>query len=194
MAQAGPSFPARNVYPSSSKLPDRTAVKTGGPGTQGYSQSGLGRRPDQSYQFGQSSTVPQQQQQQQQQQQRSSIEKESNVLGELSEEQRDEINEAVCWQSVSCRILPERLTRLSPVRSVRPRPRPTPRLPRITSRVTIPRVFSAKSADSPNNADQRCAQTTVQTRTSRPGAAKLSFQSASDIAKRVSACGRTKSP
>lgn len=101
MSQPGPSFPGAGPYPpSSSKLPDRTAVKTGSNPTQRYTQSALGRRPDQSYQFAQSSGAPQPQHGALGP--RSSMEKESNVLSELSEEQRDEINEAV-WDPVASR-------------------------------------------------------------------------------------------
>ena len=103
MSQGNPPFPSRNVYAaSSSKLPDRTGVK---PGTtnppQAYSQSQFGRRPDQPYQFGQS-TATQQQQQQRALGGRQTMEKESNALSELSEEQRDEINEAVCARHSFC--------------------------------------------------------------------------------------------
>ncbi|EXJ95252.1 hypothetical protein A1O1_00372 [Capronia coronata CBS 617.96] len=90
MSQANPSFPGRNVYASSSKLPDRTALKSGPSAVpQPYSQSTFGRRPEQPYQFGQSTAT-----QQQHGANRQSMEKESNALSELSEEQRDEINEA----------------------------------------------------------------------------------------------------
>ncbi|KIV98155.1 hypothetical protein PV10_01835 [Exophiala mesophila] len=93
MSQPGPPFPGAGAYPpSSSKLPDRTAVKAGSNPAQRYTQSALGRRPDQSYQFAQSSGAPQPQHGALGA--RSSMEKESNVLSELSEEQRDEINEA----------------------------------------------------------------------------------------------------
>lgn len=92
MSQANPSFPGRNVYASSSKLPDRTALQKGGAAAQPYSQSSLGRRPDQPYQFGQSTAA----QQHGGLGPRSNMEKEPNALSELSEEQRDEINEAVC--------------------------------------------------------------------------------------------------
>src|SRR5882757_3576406 len=109
MSQANSSFPGRNVYASSSKLPDRTALK---PGTsvppQTYSQSTFGRRPDQPYQFGQSTAT---QQQHGALGGRQSMEKEPNALSELSEEQRDEINEAVCarhtlypWQSIDLSV------------------------------------------------------------------------------------------
>lgn len=91
MAQATPSFPGRNVYASSSKLPDRTALKAGGAATQSYSQSSLGRRPEQPYQFGQPSAT----QQHGGLGSRQNMEKETNALSEISEEQRDEINEAV---------------------------------------------------------------------------------------------------
>lgn len=101
MSQANPSFPGRNVYSSSSKLPDRTALK---PGTsvppQTYSQSTFGRQPGQPYQFGQSTVT---QQQHGALGGRQSMEKESNALSELSEEQRDEINEAV-WRQTLCHI------------------------------------------------------------------------------------------
>lgn len=90
MSQANPAFPGRNVYASSSKLPDRTALKAGSAAAQPYSQSSLGRRPDQPYQFGQSTAT------QQHGGSRPNMEKEPNALSELSEEQRDEINEAVC--------------------------------------------------------------------------------------------------
>ncbi|KAG9793377.1 hypothetical protein ABEF95_011168 [Exophiala dermatitidis] len=85
MSQANPPFPGRNVYASSSKLPDRTGLKSG-------PQSTFGRRPEQAYQFGQSTAT---QQQHGALGGRQSMEKESNnALSELSEEQRDEINEA----------------------------------------------------------------------------------------------------
>lgn len=93
MSQGNQPFPGRPVYASSSKLPDRTALKPGAaPPPQAYSQSTFGRRPEQSYQFGQSTAA---QQQHGPLGARQSMEKESNALSELSEEQRDEINEAV---------------------------------------------------------------------------------------------------
>ncbi|OAP59693.1 hypothetical protein AYL99_06991 [Fonsecaea erecta] len=92
MSQGNPAFPGRNLYASSSKLPDRTAQK---PGTtvssQQYSQSAFGRRPEPQYPFGQSAAP---QPQHGALGGRQSMEKESNALGELSDEQRDEINEA----------------------------------------------------------------------------------------------------
>ena len=91
MSQGNPAFPGRNIYASSSKLPDRTAQKSGtNAPSQQYTQSTFGRRPEAAYQFGQS-TAPLQQQQHG----RQSMEKEPNALSELSEEQRDEINESV---------------------------------------------------------------------------------------------------
>ena len=98
MSQGNPSFPGRNVYASSSKLPDRTALKTGSGAAQPYTESSLGRRPNQPYQFGQSTAA---QQQHGALGGRQSMEKEPNALSELSEEQRDEINEAVCAKSYS---------------------------------------------------------------------------------------------
>ncbi|KIX06320.1 uncharacterized protein Z518_04295 [Rhinocladiella mackenziei CBS 650.93] len=92
MSQANPSFPTRNVYASSSKLPDRPAPKSGAAlPPQPYAQSTFGRRPEQPYQFGQSTAT---QQQHGALGGRQSMEKESNALSELSEEQKDEINEA----------------------------------------------------------------------------------------------------
>ncbi|KAJ9639635.1 uncharacterized protein PV06_03084 [Exophiala oligosperma] len=93
MSQANPAFPGRNVYASSSsKLPDRTGQKPAGVApSQHYSQSAFGRRADQTHPFNQS-LAPQQQHGAQGA--RQSMEKEPNVLSELSEEQREEINEA----------------------------------------------------------------------------------------------------
>ncbi|EXJ65714.1 uncharacterized protein A1O5_11242 [Cladophialophora psammophila CBS 110553] len=92
MSQGNPTFPGRNLYASSSKLPDRTTQK---PGitlpSQQYSQSTFGRRPEQQYQLAQTAAP---QPQHGVLAGRQSMEKESNALGELSEEQRDEINEA----------------------------------------------------------------------------------------------------
>ncbi|KIW90192.1 uncharacterized protein Z519_08835 [Cladophialophora bantiana CBS 173.52] len=92
MSQGNPTFPGRNLYASSSKLPDRTAQK---PGitlpSQQYPQSTFGRRSEQQYQLGQTAAP---QPQHGVLAGRQSMEKESNALGELSEEQRDEINEA----------------------------------------------------------------------------------------------------
>ncbi|OAL31348.1 hypothetical protein AYO20_08258 [Fonsecaea nubica] len=93
---SNPSFPGRNLYASSSKLPDRTAQKAGTTvPSQQYPQSTFGRRPEQQYQFGQS-IAPQHGALGG----RQSMEKESNALSELSEEQRDEINEAVCTEII----------------------------------------------------------------------------------------------
>lgn len=102
MSQGNPTFPGRNVYASSSKLPDRTAQK---PGTtapaQQYSQSTFGRKTEQSYQFGQP-TVPQQQYGASTA--RPSMEKEPNALSELSAEQREELVEAV-WATLFLHLL-----------------------------------------------------------------------------------------
>jgi hypothetical protein len=94
-AQAQPSFPPRNTFATSTKLPDRTGLN------QPFGQSALNnpiqsfgqtipRRSDPQTQFGQTQQAPQQQGRQQQQQERP-----RNYLAELSEEQREEINEAV---------------------------------------------------------------------------------------------------
>ncbi|KIV80407.1 hypothetical protein PV11_07907 [Exophiala sideris] len=93
MSQGNPSFPGRAVYASSSKLPDRTAAKPPGAAAapQTYSQSTFAQRPTQPYQFGQSTAT---QQQHGALGGRQSMEKEPHALSELSEEQRDEINEA----------------------------------------------------------------------------------------------------
>ncbi|KAJ9608643.1 Calcium-binding component of the spindle pole body (SPB) half-bridge [Cladophialophora chaetospira] len=89
MSQGNPAFPGRNVYASSSKLPDRTAQKAGtNAPSQQYTQSTFGRRPEPAYQYGQTTAGSQQQHG------RQSMEKEPNALSELSEEQRDEINES----------------------------------------------------------------------------------------------------
>ncbi len=100
MSQGNPAFPGRNVYASSSKLPDRPAQKSGTNNvpSQQYTQSNFGRRPEPAYQFGQSAAPPQQQQQG-----RHSLEKEPNALSELSEEQRDEINESV-WTTMLSKL------------------------------------------------------------------------------------------
>jgi hypothetical protein len=101
MSQGNPSFPGRAVYASSSKLPDRTASKPPGAAAvpQTYSQSTFARRPEQPYQFGQSTAT---QQQHGALGGRQSMEKEPHALSELSEEQRDEINEAVCAGHSCC--------------------------------------------------------------------------------------------
>ncbi|KIW72710.1 hypothetical protein PV04_00886 [Phialophora macrospora] len=93
MSQGNPAFPGRNVYASSSKLPDRTAQRPGATAPpQQYTQSTFGRRPEQAYQYAQSTAPPQPHAIPGPG--RQSIEKEPNALSELSEEQRDEINES----------------------------------------------------------------------------------------------------
>ncbi|OCT44237.1 Cell division control protein 31 [Cladophialophora carrionii] len=96
MSQGNPAFPARNVYASSSKLPDRTAQRPGATApSQQYTQSTFGRRPDHIYQYAQPTAPPVLQQQAHAMPAgRQSTEKEPNALSELSEEQRDEINES----------------------------------------------------------------------------------------------------
>ncbi|EXJ64763.1 hypothetical protein A1O7_01101 [Cladophialophora yegresii CBS 114405] len=98
------AFPGRNVYASSSKLPDRTAQRPGTVGApapappqpQHNTQSTFGRRPDTqtTYQY----APPLHQQAQAHAMpgagRQSTTEKEPNALSELSEEQRDEINES----------------------------------------------------------------------------------------------------
>jgi hypothetical protein len=98
-SQAHPAFPPRSTYTASGKLPDRTTLNNPAP----FGSSALSRRPDQqTQQYSQQPPQPPQHGQQQggagrqhQQQQQSSAEKEPNPLNELSEEQREEINEAV---------------------------------------------------------------------------------------------------
>lgn len=136
MAQATPAFPGRNVYASSSKLPDRTALKPGSAAAQQYTQSSLGRRPDQPYQFGQSTAT----QQHGGLGARSSMEKEPNALSELSEEQRDEINEAVM------RASPLLFYHMADANQktvflVRPRSRSSSRLPRTSGCLAILGIY-----------------------------------------------------
>jgi hypothetical protein len=92
------AFPARSTYAPANKLPDRTALNNNPPP---FGSSSLARRPDQQSQpYSQPAPPPhgpgrQQQQQQQQPPQQPQQEKEPNALNELSEEQREEIDEAV---------------------------------------------------------------------------------------------------
>ena len=103
ISQGHPAFPARSTYAASGKLPDRTGLNNPPP----FGSSALSRRPDQqSQQYAHGPVGPQQQIQggggrghQHQQQQQSGADKEPNPLNELSEEQREEINEAVCLES-----------------------------------------------------------------------------------------------
>jgi hypothetical protein len=90
-SQVHPSFPPRNTYGASNKLPDRTAIHNNPPP---FSQSSLSRRPDQLQQYIQQPSLPPQHTQPAV---RQTMEKEINALQELSEEQREEINEAVCY-------------------------------------------------------------------------------------------------
>ena len=99
-AQGHPAFPGRSTYVPSGKLPDRMGLNNPPP----FGSSALPRRPDQQApQYAQGPLGPQQQIQgggggrghQHQQHQQSGAEKEPNPLNELSEEQREEINEAV---------------------------------------------------------------------------------------------------
>ena len=89
-SQNHPSFPPRNTYTSASKLPDRTGLNSNPPP---FGSSSLARRPDQQNQPYSQPAPPQQHVQPGRQ------EKESNALNELSEEQREEINEAVCLRT-----------------------------------------------------------------------------------------------
>jgi hypothetical protein len=94
MSQGNPAFPGRNVYASSSKLPDRTAQRPGATApSQQYTQSTFGRRPEQAYQYTQPTAPPLPHAMPGPG--RQSTEKEPSALSELSEEQRDEINESV---------------------------------------------------------------------------------------------------
>jgi hypothetical protein len=107
MSQGHPAFPQqqRNAFATSTKLPDRTAyTTTTNTNTQpNFSQSAFGRA-QQAYpaqpQAAQYAPVANQMSMQGPSQGqgagRASLEKENNVLAELSEEQRDECNEAVC--------------------------------------------------------------------------------------------------
>jgi hypothetical protein len=84
-ASAGhPSFPPRNTYASTSKLPDRTALNNNPPP---FGSSSLARRPDQPQPYAQQPPPPGPAGR--------PHDKETNALNELSEEQREEINEAV---------------------------------------------------------------------------------------------------
>lgn len=92
MSQALPGFNGRNTFAPSSKLPDRTGFGTS-TNPQTFAQSAFARRPDTTYQFPQASIPPQHgplpigg---------RQTMEKETSALNDLSEEQREEINEAV---------------------------------------------------------------------------------------------------
>lgn len=99
-AQAHPSFPPRNTFATSTKLPDRAGLNPP------FGQSALNnpiqsfgqtipRRNDPQTQFGQTQAAPQPPQHAQQGRQQQQ-EKPRNYLAELSEEQREEVNEAVC--------------------------------------------------------------------------------------------------
>ena len=92
MSQGHPAFPQRNAFASSTKLPDRTGYNN--TTQQSFSQSAFGRRPEPSY------PAPSQAQAAPQYAPapgavRPSMEKDNNFLAELSEEQRDECQEAV---------------------------------------------------------------------------------------------------
>ncbi|KAF7512064.1 hypothetical protein GJ744_002777 [Endocarpon pusillum] len=100
-SQGHPAFPARSTYAAAGKLPDRLGLNNPPP----FGSSAVSRRPDQqAQQYGQGAMGPQQQiqgggggrghQHQHQQHQQSGADKEPNPLNELSEEQREEINEA----------------------------------------------------------------------------------------------------
>ena len=91
------TFPPRSTYAQASKLPDRTALSNNPPP---FGSSSLARRPDQQSQpYSQPAPPPHGRQQQQQHQQQTQQEKESNPLNELSEEQREEIDEAVRFEA-----------------------------------------------------------------------------------------------
>lgn len=99
-AQAHPSFPARTSFATSTKLPDRTGINNPPFGQsalnnpiQSFGQT-IPRRNEPQTQFGQPQTVPQPPQHTQQG--RPQQDKPRNYLADLSEEQREEINEAVC--------------------------------------------------------------------------------------------------
>ncbi len=94
-SQAHPSFPPRSTYATANKLPDRTALNNNPPP---FGSSSLTRRPDQQNQPYSQPAPPPQQHGQGGRQQQQEKERESNALNELSEEQREEINEAVCSQ------------------------------------------------------------------------------------------------
>jgi hypothetical protein len=105
-SQGHPAFPPRSTYAASGKLPDRTTLNNPPP----FGSSSLARRSDQQgAQYSAQAPQPPQHGQQQQigggggggrqphhQQQGGGAEKEPNPLNELSEEQREEINESVC--------------------------------------------------------------------------------------------------
>jgi hypothetical protein len=110
ISQGHPAFPPRSTYAASGKLPDRTTLNNPPP----FGSSALSRRPDQhAQQYSQQPPQPPQHGQQQQMQggggrqhqqsQQAGQEKEPNPLNDLSEEQREEINEAVRLQIIpSC--------------------------------------------------------------------------------------------
>lgn len=97
-AQAHPSFPSRNTFATSTKLPDRTGLNNPPFGQsalnnpiQPFGQT-IPRRNEPQTQFGQTQSAPQPPQHAQQG--RPTQEKPRNYLTDLSEEQREEINEA----------------------------------------------------------------------------------------------------
>ena len=98
MSQGHPAYAQRNAFATSSKLPDRTyaSAATDTAAQPKFTRSAYARRPDPSHQTGPPKQFapqygpaagPS----------RQSMEKESNVVAELTDDQRDEINEAVSW-------------------------------------------------------------------------------------------------
>lgn len=96
-AQGLPSFPPRNNFATSTKLPDRAGLNNpqfGQPAPIQHFGQTIPRRSEGQAQFGQNQSGPQPPQHGQQG--RPQQEKARNHLNDLSEEQREEINEAVC--------------------------------------------------------------------------------------------------
>jgi hypothetical protein len=95
MSQGHPAYGARNAFASSSKLPDRTYTTTTTDTTaqNNFARSAYSRRPEPSHR-------PQAQFAPQYGQPRSTMDKEEDAQFEITDEQRDEILEAVSSQTL----------------------------------------------------------------------------------------------
>lgn len=88
-AATHPSFPPRTVYGGSGKLPDRTAINNN---PVPFGQSSMSKRTEPQPLFQQHPPIPTVSGPQGN---RQNVEKEGNPLNDLSDEQKEEINEAV---------------------------------------------------------------------------------------------------
>ena len=92
-ALAHNNFPSRATYGASNKLPDRSAANNNPPP---FGQSSVARRPEQPQQQPQQFLQhPPQQHTNAGQGSRQNVDRDVNALQELSEEQREEVSEAV---------------------------------------------------------------------------------------------------